>query len=1033
MPRPPRGLYEALITTALEADLSDLDQGLEAERQRLHAADAPDRIALHLGRVIRWALSSVPDNDRVDRGIGLARDLIRQIDDAIADGAANVDCPIESAEVLRSIRSRMLDGSFERITAPLVPLLDTTLLTNSPDEPRVGNQLLAEIHSANRIDIVMAFIRRTGIKPMLEALAKHCSRGLDLRILTTTFTGTTELAALDELAKLGADIRVSYDTSTSRLHAKAWLFHRASGFSTAYVGSSNLTFSAQQAGLEWNVRVSGARNPDVIEKVAAVFESYWNGVDFRPFDHDEFESLTVKPEAGPDFILSPIELHPFPFQERLLEQLALAREQGHRRNLLVAATGTGKTVMAAVDYLRLRTTLPRSRLLFVAHRKEILEQSLAVFRHGVRDASFGELWVDGKRPQDYEHVFASIQSLNAANLQNIAPDHFDVVIVDEFHHAAADTYQKLLEHVRPVELVGLTATPERSDGLSVVDYFDGRIAAELRLWHAIDQHRLCPFLYYAISDATDLREVPWRRGRGYDIDSLTSVLTADDSSARHVLHQLREHVDDLASVRCLGFCVSVAHAQFMARVFQQAGVRATAIWGDSPKADREAALRQLATGELQVLFSVDLFNEGVDLPTIDTVLFLRPTDSATLFLQQLGRGLRKSPGKTACTVLDFVGQHRKEFRFDRRFAGLFEGGRKRLLEHVERGFPYLPAGCHMQLDAVARDRVLANIKAAVPSQWAAKAEELRRIAAASSDGDAKLSFFLTESGLELEDIYQNNRSWSDLRDHAQLPNHESGPQEKTLRRSCGRLLHVDDTTRLDGYRRLLAQDTAPPPDSLNERDRRLLRMLVATVVDQALGRDATLAEGIDFVWRHPQVRAELAQLFNVLENRVDHLHVPLDTTPDAPLQIHARYTKIEIQAAFGIRGDRAKVGAWMTGVRWVPEAKTDLFTFTLDKTADSFSPTTRYKDYAISRELIHWESQGVVRADSKTGRRYQNHEREGSTVLLFARLRTTDRAFWFLGPGKYVKHESERPMQVTWRLQHPLPGDLFAAFAAAVA
>lgn len=1033
MSAPDRGLYEALITEAIEARLDQLDDNHEAERGQLQHAEAPDRIALHISRIVHWALASVPDKERVTKGIGLARDLIDHIDRAIAGGTAKDNRPVIPGEILRAICKRLPDGSTEDLHSPLIPLLDTTLLTNSPDEPRVGNQILTEIHSADRIDIVMAFIRRTGIRPMLDALRKHCEQDLPLRILTTTYTGSTEVAALDQLAKLGAEIRVSYDTTTSRLHAKAWLFHRESGFSTAYIGSSNLTFSAQQSGLEWNVRASGARNPEVIEKVGAVFESYWNSVDFRPFDHDEYDRLTEKPSSSTEFLISPVELHPFPFQERLLELIALAREQDHHRNLLVAATGTGKTVMAAVDYLRLRSKLPRARLLFVAHRKEILEQSLATFRHGIRDASFGELWVGGQRPRQFEHVFASIQSLNAAGLENLARDHFDVVIVDEFHHAAAATYRSLLDHVRPVELLGLTATPERSDGLSVLACFDGRIAAELRLWHAIDQHRLCPFLYYGISNSTDLRDVPWRRGRGYDTKSLTNVLTANDASARLVLHQLREHVDNLATIRCLGFCVSVVHAQFMARVFREGGVNAAAIWGDTQKSEREAALRDLDSGVLQVLFSVDLFNEGVDLPTIDTVLFLRPTDSSTLFLQQLGRGLRKSPDKTACTVLDFVGQHRKEFRFDRRFAGLFDGSRKRLIDHIERGFPFLPAGCHMELDAVARERVLENIKAAVPSRWSAKAEELRRIATTAPDNEVSLALFLDESGLELDDVYQGNRSWSDLRSEAGLPTHPEGPEENVLRRSCGRLRHIDDLVRLTRYQSLLANEIPPPPQSLSELDRRLVRMLVASIVDQAVTRETTLSEGTNLLWQHPQILSEIRQLLEILKSRVDHIHLPLTAHPDAPLQVHARYTRVEIQAAFGLGGNGAKVSAWQTGVRWASEAKTDLFAFTLDKTTGGFSPTTRYKDYAISPSLIHWESQSVVRADSDTGQRYRNHERNGSTVLLFARLRADDRAFWFLGPGTYVGHKSERPMQVTWRLQHDLPGDLFAAFAAAVA
>ena len=1032
MPALDRGLHEALITEAIEASLRQLAPQLHAAREELHFAEAPDRLALHLGRVIQRALEGIADKERVVRGIRLASELIDLVEHAVGTETVAGDRPIEAGEVLRAIAARRPDGTPESIQSPQIPLLDTTLLTNAPDEPRVGRQLLTEIESADRIDVVMAFIRRTGILPMLDALRRHCEAGRALRVLTTTYTGSTELAALDQLEKLGAEIRVSYDTTTSRLHAKAWLFHRASGYSTAYVGSSNLTFSAQQSGLEWNVRVSGARNPTVIEKVAAVFESYWNSIDFRPFESDEFERLTQRQEKSANFLLSPLEITPYPFQERLLEEIALAREQGHHRNLLVAATGTGKTVMAAVDYLRLRAKLPRARLLFVAHRKEILEQSRATFRHGIRDASFGELWVGGERPSAFEHVFASIQSLTSAGFGHLAPDHFDVVIVDEFHHAAANSYSGLLDHVQPVELLGLTATPERSDGLSVLDYFDGRIAAELRLWHAIDQHRLCPFLYYGISDTTDLREVPWRRGRGYDIDGLTKALTADASAARLILSQLRDHVDDLSSVRCLGFCVSVAHAQFMARVFRENEVRAAAIWGDTPQGEREAALRDLDAGRLQVLFSVDLLNEGVDLPNIDTLLFLRPTDSATLFLQQLGRGLRKTPGKSACTVLDFVGQHRREFRFDRRFAGLFQGGRKHLARQIEQGFPFLPVGCHMELDPVASKRVLENITGAGPSRWAAKAEELRRIAAV--DGDATLTHFLEESGLDLEDVYQGGRSWSDLRAASGLPNRPDGPAEDALRRACGRLRHIDDLIRIDGYRAFLASSSAPDVESLAEHDRRLLRMLVASLVDRAVVTATTsLADGVALLWRHPQVLAEVAQLLEVLRERVDHVHAPLASQPDVPLLVHARYTRVELQAAFGIGRDRAKVAAWQTGVRWVPEAKTDLLAFTLDKTTGGFSPTTRYKDYAISPNLIHWESQGVVRADSETGQRYQTHERAGSTVHLFARLRTNDRAFWFLGPGTYVRHESERPMRVTWRLTHPLPGDLFAAFAAAVA
>jgi superfamily II DNA or RNA helicase len=995
----------------------------------LRKAEAGDRLALHLARLVERSVDSLPEKDRVERGLALARALIETLAQELGQDDLRSESPVRQESVLRALLARQPDGSTESLESPLIPLLDTTLLTNAPGEPRVGHQIQTEIGSAHRIDIVMAFIRRTGIRPFVEAFRRHCESGQRLRVLTTTYTGSTEQRALEELQNLGADVRVSYDTSSTRLHAKAWLFHRADGFSTTYVGSSNLTHSAQVSGLEWNVRASGARNPDLVDKVAAVFEGYWESGDFEPFVSADFEERSRRSDSQTRTLLSPVEIRLEPFQERLLEEIEVARERGQHRNLLVAATGTGKTVMAAIDYARLRGRLDRSRLLFVAHRGELLEQSMATYGHALRDRDFGELWVGGKRPSRWEHVFASIQSLSSTGLDSVDPDHFDVVVVDEFHHAAAKSYRTLLDHVRPRELLGLTATPERADGLPVLDWFDGRISAELRLWDAIDQHRLSPFIYYGVHDGVDLTRVAWKRGRGYAVEELTNVYTADDVWARLVLDQLSQRVDDLRSMRALGFCVSVEHARFMARVFNQLGVASTAVWGDSPENERREALQQLRDGKINVLFSVDLFNEGVDLPNVDTLLLLRPTDSPTLFLQQLGRGLRKAKDKHCCLVLDFVGQHRREFRFDRRLQALLGGSRKHVERQVEGGFPFLPAGCHMELEHRAREIVLESIKRAVPSRWAAKAEELRRLV---GEGRGSLPAYLEDAGLELEDVYSGTKSWSDLKALAGVELESTGPSETTLRRACGRLLHVDDIERLHAYRELLNSSSPPAVDDPASRTGRLVRMLVSSLCDQAVTKEETLADGLNLLWDHPHVRAELIELFSVLADRIDHQHYGLPEHPDVPLQVHARYTRLEILAAFRPQ-PKAKVPAWQTGCYWVPEAEADLFAFTLDKTSGQFSPTTRYKDYAISPTLIHWESQSVTRADSETGMRYQRHEKLGSSIMLFARQRQDERAFWFLGPATYVSHEGELPMAITWRLRHPLPGDLFASFAAAVA
>jgi hypothetical protein len=634
------------------------------------------------------------------------------------------------------------------------------------------------------------------------------------------------------------------------------------------------------------------------------------------------------------------------------------------------------------------------------------------------------LWVGQHRPQRFEHVFASIQSLNAVGLAALDPTHFDVVIVDEFHHAAAPSYRGLLEHVTPTELVGLTATPERADGLDILRYFDGRIAAELRVWDAIDQQYLVPFTYYGIHDGLDLTDVPWRRGQGYDVDALTNVYTANDIWVSQLVNQLRARVADVTTMRALGFCVSVEHARFMATQFQRRGITARAVWGDSTSEERRSSLRDLAEGNVAVLFTVDLFNEGIDVPNVDTLLLLRPTESATLFLQQLGRGLRRAVGKSECTVLDFVGLHRREFRFDLRYRALLGGSRHDLQQQLERGFPFLPAGCHVELEPVARDIVLASIKRAIPSRWPDRVAELRSI------GDVPLSTFLIQSGLELADIYDNNRSWSELRRAAGMPTASAGDSETSLLRAVGRLLHVDDDERIARYRRFAAGADTPGVEALDERSGRLLRMFLASMFTDSA------TDTLQAAWRrlraHPQVCAELAELLDELDAQVDHVQPMLSTSTHAPLHLHAQYTRIEIQAAFN-DGTAIRPPRWDSGVKWLPHEQTDMFAFTLDKTSGAFSPTTRYQDYAISPELIHWETQSTTSVSSPTGQRYLHHAERGSSVVLFARLRADERAFWCLGPATYVRHERDRPIAITWRLHHRLPADLFTAFAAAVA
>ena len=581
----------------------------------------------------------------------------------------------------------------------------------------------------------------------------------------------------------------------------------------------------------------------------------------------------------------------------------------------------------------------------------------------------------------------------------------------------------------------MTATPERTDAGDILGFFGGHIAAELRLWDALERGLLCPFQYFGLSDNTDLSSVAWSR-RGYDPTALEHLYTGDDARVRLVLQQMPDKLRDLKSMRALGFCVSIAHAEFMARRFTENNLPAQAVTAKTDPETRQRALEDLQKGTLRALFSVDLFNEGVDLPAVDTLLFLRPTESGLVFMQQLGRGLRRFEGKDCVTVLDFIGQSHRKFRFDLRYRAVTGATRAEVGKQIEQGFPFLPAGCTMQLDRVAKEIVLENLKTALPSQRPAMVAELRAMAEGSARAGRHigLSDFLNETGLDLGDVYKKG-CWSDLLRKAGLPVSPAGPDEADLGDAVKRLLHIDDPLRLEAYRQWLRGEDA---------DERLITALVHTLWGTTA--PATLDEASQAMQEHPAIGAELLELFDLLEERADHLTYPLSAAgaeatakavalrtselESVPLSIHARHSLVEIFSAFG----RITPGTFYQhreGVYRDEATNSDLCFVTLEKSERDYSPSTLYKDYAISPTLFHWESQSQTRQQSPTGQRYIKHRELGGQILLFVRARKkhdgATMPYTFLGPVEYVSHKGERPIAFTWKLQRPMPADFFRA------
>jgi superfamily II DNA or RNA helicase/HKD family nuclease len=737
--QPTAGVYEELITESWQQRIERLEAaGWKAVDAEVSRESAPHVLARYVGEAVGRRLSRLPADKQVSAANRILEALAVSAPDADPEEAVNAI--VDGPRQLLALAEKQAPGVYA--VRPLTPLSETALITNAPDDPNLGAELRAELATADQIDLLCAFVKWHGIRVREDSLRAARERGVRIRVITTTYIGATDRHALDRLVReFGAEVKVNYEIRSTRLHAKAWLFRRRTGFSTAYVGSSNLSKAALLDGLEWNVRLSSVATPRVLGKFSATFDAYWNDPAFEPYHPERdgkrlAEALARAGGTGTDggelkISLSGLEVRPFPHQKDMLERLRVEREvHGRHRNLLVAATGTGKTVMAALDYRGLRDQngggLPR--LLFVAHRKEILKQSLRTYREVLDDASFGELLYNGQEPRAWAHVFASVQSLNLQRLEQLAPDHFQVIVIDEFHHATAGTYRRVLDHFRPTELLGLTATPERMDGRNVQDeFFEGRIAAEMRLWEALENDLLCPFHYFGVPDGTDLSQLSWRSG-SYDRDELGNLYTADDARARIVIKQVKDKIANPAAMRALGFCVTKKHARFMAERFREAGLRAAALDSDSSPEERERTLKDLKDGKIQVVFSVDLFNEGLDVPDVDTLLLLRPTNSATVFLQQLGRGLRRTPDKPVLTVLDFIGQHRAEFRFEEQFRALTNLSRNRLVDSIERGFPHLPSGCQIVLEGKSKDLVLDNIRTQLKATVNTLAKEVRTTA-----------------------------------------------------------------------------------------------------------------------------------------------------------------------------------------------------------------------------------------------------------------------------------------------------------------
>ena len=1047
----PDGLYDLLLTEGLARLLAAIDPR-SADVLALKGG-AAEFLADVITRQLATILDDVSgdDTDKAKRQLELVNELLvmlRQRLNANA-GSNGASAPAEVVDLvaspMRVLRAVQRDQQFP--ASPEIGLAVPWLFTAGKGSPSLLQEIRRELASSDQVDILVSFITVSGVRKLQDVLQQITAMGgqgraaTRLRILTTTYTGATEARALDELARLpGCEVRVSLDGRRTRLHAKAWLFQRKSGFGSAYVGSANLSGAALTGGLEWTVKLTQRAQEALFARAVAHFETLWADSEFQRYDPDNVEHRQALAAAlgresfggEPSATISFFDLQPKTYQQEMLEQLTTERAHGRNRNLLVAATGTGKTVVAAFDYRNTcRIEGGRPRLLFVAHREEILRQALRTYREVLRDPEFGDLLTGSHQPERWDYLFATIDSVTSRDLVvTVGADHWHTVVVDECHRLAADRFDAFVKAVRPSVLLGLTATPERSDGQPIAQYFDARPdgspAVELRLWHALDLQLLAPFEYYACDDATDFSAVPWDKPG--EREALDKLVTANDVRARLVVNEWRRLASDASRSRAVVFCVSVAHAEFMADWLNRAGLPAACVVGTTASEERRRAPQRLLSGELCALVTVDLYNEGIDLPMVDTLLLLRPTQSPVLFQQQIGRGLRLAPGKESCLVLDFVGQHRTEFRFDRLLSSLTGLSRRELVDGVENGFGSLPPGCHIHLQRQTREQVLQGLRALTTQNWRRLRTELQTYVALKGRASVRLADFLHDQALELEDVYrtgtgQGRSGWTALKRDAGLIVAEPGPEEDYFSRRFGDLLHVDDPRRLDVMAAAGARQG--PPEALNAQGAVGVQMLAYQIDgrhEQAAGHEA-FAERLE---RHPAIASELVELSGLLQARSNLGAHAVPGLEDTPLCLHAAYGAREVLTAVGWL-TAARRAPFQAGVLPLTSRKTELLFVTLDK-SEGYHDRISYHDYAISAERFHWQTQNSAGPDTPSGRRYVQSSTNGWQFQLFVRPRKGD-AYRACGRVTLESAEGDRPMSIVWKLETPLPARLFREFS----
>ncbi len=981
---------------------------------------------------------------------------------------------LETGEVLAPVSFVETEPHFHlRIEAPSVT---ATLIPDAPNESPLisGGEDALQAHlrplidRAQSVDLAVSFLMTSGAQLVLPHLRNLLERGGRLRLLTGDYLGVTEPAALRMMQDLEYDRHLYiFQADHIPFHPKAWMFSFADDTGALIAGSSNLSRSALTEGVEWNLRHFDRLDALPLKSARAAFEKLLarpEVVDLSPDWVDSYEARRIAPlplQSGVQGEADEDAPEPHAIQKEALQALVATRAKGYRAGLVVLATGLGKTFLAAFD------SQPAKRVLFVAHREEILTQAMAAFRAIRPNARLGRFG-GGVKDFDADVLFASIQTLSqTAHLNRFSPDDFDYIVVDEFHHSAATTYRRLIDHFTPRFLLGLTATPDRSDGGDLLGLCEENLVYECDLWSGIDRELLSPFNYFGVPDPVEYAQIPWRSGR-FDEAALTEAV-ATQARAENALEQLERR----GGRKAIGFCVSRRHADFMAEFSLERGLRAVAVHSGEKSAPRASALKALEDGDLDIVYAVDMFNEGVDVPSIDTVMMLRPTESPVIWLQQLGRGLRRSAEKTHLSVIDYIGNHRIFLTKARTLlrVGAGEGALRIALEKLERQDISFPTGCEVTYELEALNILKALIRQPRDGEeltaFYRDFRDRHGVRPTASEvqhagfnpgrtGHAGWLGFVNDMGDLTGGMHSAWTAHKDLLDEIETTRMNRSYKMLALRgmieesKFPGRIAVTDLAERIARLARrnpeIKAELSVDPDDTAaisSLLTKYPLKLLGETewfhlgpgFVETMFGSDHVAhlpelaSELVDWrLLRHFQTRSETHDQSNN-SHLADAATPPVvQPTPSVlELKMWQEYSRDRIPSFFGAVFN---TGSWNSGIVVIRDVKAMVLLVTMDKS--SMSVGDHYADEFASPTRFVWQTQTRTRRASNHGKIISGEE-PGWTVHLFVRkskLRDGRGApFRYAGPVSFAGWEGETPITVQWDLAEPLPDALRPLFA----